>query len=332
MQKFTVKHIDAFSTKPFCGNPAGIITEADGLTRETMQWIASEMNLSESAFVTLPESEDTIFRIRFFTPSEEVDLSGHVTIATCFALLEEGRIPLHNGITKVAFGTNFGSIPVDIHFNTGPVSKDKSDAGESGIFLSIEDVAEGILEKIMMHQSIREYRTASLPIREIANILGIDEGEISRTGLPLEIITTGLEQLMIPVLHKETILEMNPDLIKLSLMNNRLGIHTNHIFTLDTFSQDCSTYSRHFAPSVGMWEDPATGTAAAGLGTYLCRHGVISSGSLVMEQGKETESLAKILVELGENVEETGAVQVGGLAVTSITRTIEIESGLFTIA
>jgi predicted PhzF superfamily epimerase YddE/YHI9 len=330
MQKFTVKHVDAFSTKPFCGNPAGVITEADGLTREAMQWIAGEMNLSESAFVTLPESEDTIFRIRFFTPSEEVNLSGHVTIATCFALIEEGRIPLRNGITKVAFGTNVGSIPVDIYFNTDTASDDEDGVG--GISLSIPDFTDGILEKIMMHQSIKRYRPASFPIAEIAKILGIDEGEITRTGLPLEIISTGLEQFMIPVLHKETILEMNPDLIKLGLMNSKFGIHTNHIFTLDTFNQDCTSYSRHFAPSVGMWEDPATGTAAAGLGTYLYRHGVITSGSLTMEQGKETDSLAKILVELGDNVEETGAVQVGGLAVTSIKRTIEIDSGEFIIS
>lgn len=331
MPELTIKHVDAFSTKPFCGNPAGVITEADELTREMMQKIASEMNLSESAFVTLPESEDTVFRIRYFTPSNEVNLSGHVTIATCFALIEEGRIPLQNGITKVAFGTNIGSIPVDIHFNTRAGANHQNGIGEDSIPLSIGEGREGRLEKIMMHQSIKEYRTVTLPIREIAEILCIDESEIGKTGLPLEIIATGLEQLMIPVLHKESILEMNPDLIKLSLMNNKLGVQTNHIFTLDTFNQDCTTYSRHFAPSVGMWEDPATGTAAAGLGTYLFRHGVITSGSLVMEQGKEVDSLARILVELGQDIEETGAVQVGGLAVTSIRRKIRIENGEFTI-
>lgn len=327
MRELVIKQVDAFTTKPFSGNPAGVITEADGLTIETMQKIAGDMNLSESAFVTIPESKNTSFRIRYFTPSEEVDLSGHVTIATCFALIEEGRIPLLDGVTRVNLETNIGIMPIDIHFHKDRCTGLSACDSDNCVALSVGGKHTGILEKIMMHQPIKQYRQSNIPIGEIADILGVEGGEISKTGLPLEIISTGLEQLMIPVKSKETILNMHPDLIKLGVINRKFKIHTNHIFTLDTFSSDCVAYSRHFAPAVGMWEDPATGTASAGLGTYLMRHGVITSDSIIMEQGNDIECLARILVEIDQDSLETGFVRIGGLAAISFTRNILIDNG-----
>lgn len=332
MPELTIKQVDAFTTKPFCGNPAGVITEADGLTIDDMQRIAGAMNLSETAFATMPESLDTCFRFRFFTPSEEVDLSGHATIATSFALLEEGRIPLKDGLNTIMIDTNVGAVPIDIDYSTRHGSLGTADEDRDGVRLTVDKTNTGVLRKIMMHQSIAHYRTSTVPLETIAGILGIDESEILRTGLPLEIISTGLDQLMVPVAHKETLLTMHPDLIKLSLMNGKYGIHTNHIFSLDTFDEDCTTYARHFAPAVGMWEDPATGTASAGLGTYLLRHGIVTSGAMVMQQGKERDSLARILVEVEDSSDETGRVKIGGLAATSITRKLNIESGEVVVA
>ncbi|HUV36039.1 MAG TPA: PhzF family phenazine biosynthesis protein [Patescibacteria group bacterium] len=326
MHTLIMKQVDAFTTNPFSGNPAGVITEADGVTLEMMQKIASEMNLSETAFVTMPESGDTMFRLRFFTPVEEVDMSGHVTIAVCYALIEEGRIPLMDGITKVFLGTNIGSMPIDIHFTSTEHRFHSGGGHENGVALFVKGTNTGTLEKIMMHQPIQDSRPSSIPIGSIASILGIDEIEIRRTGLPLEIISTGLDQLMIPVQHKETILNMHPDLIKLNLLNRTNRIHTNHIFTLDTFHDDCIAYARHFAPAVGLWEDPGTGTAAAGLGTYLLRHGIITHGAMVMEQGKEMDSLTRILVEIDESGGDSLSAWIGGVAITSLTRTIEVTS------
>ncbi|UCF05519.1 MAG: PhzF family phenazine biosynthesis protein [bacterium] len=321
-----IKQVDAFTTKPFCGNPAGVITEADGLTVEEMQKVAASMNLSETAFVTMPESLDTSFRIRYFTPSEEVDLSGHATIASCYALLEDERIPLKQGMSTIVIETNIGHVQVDIHFNANiPQSFGESD-GESGVLLKIDRSNVGVLEKILMHQSIMGHRPSGVPTGTIAGILGINESEILGTGLPLEVISTGLDQLMVPIEHKETILNMHPDLIKLGLLNKKFGIHTNHIFSLDTFDEDCVSYARHYAPALGMWEDPATGTASAGLGTYLLRHGVITYGSMIMQQGKETSNLARIMVEVDLSGEDLNRVQIGGLATTSFTRTLNIES------
>jgi trans-2,3-dihydro-3-hydroxyanthranilate isomerase len=324
MQSIVLKQVDVFTTKPFSGNPAGVITEADSLSSEMMLALAGEMNLSETTFVMLPSSDDALFRIRFFTPSEEVSLSGHAMIASCYALIEDGRIPVEDGVTKVLFETKAGIMQLDIHFTRGTANRA---VGKDGTVIAINGKEAGVLEKIMLHQAIRRYRPSNITAKDVAGILGFDVDEILKTGLPLEIISTGLEQLMIPVVRKETIHDMNPDLIKLGLMNKKSGIHTNHVFAMDTYTADCTAYMRHFAPALGMWEDPASGTAAAGLASYLLRHGVVTAGNMIIEQGKEIESFARILVETLNPEDPLGEMRIGGVAVTSITRSIAVENG-----
>ncbi|MBN1884138.1 MAG: PhzF family phenazine biosynthesis protein [Candidatus Krumholzibacteriota bacterium] len=330
MQQLRIKQVDAFTTKPFGGNPAGVITEADSLSIDMMQEISGSMNLSETAYVSMPDGPDALYRVRFFTPESEVDLSGHSMIAVTWALVEEGRVPLSPGVTRVAIETNVGLMPVDIHFTPADLF-DRNDFDPERMVDVRTEQAEGVLDRIMILQPVRAWRGSDVPVAEIAAILGIEESEITRTGLPLEIVSTGLDQLMVPIAHKETVLSMHPDLIKLALMNKRYGIHTNHIFSLDAWHDDRVSYARHFAPVVGLWEDPATGTAAAGLGTYLLRHGAITVGSMIMEQGNDADSLARILVEIDDGAAKAGDVRIGGLAATSITRTIEVGRGTVTV-
>ena len=326
MRELIIKGVDTFTTTPFSGNPAGVITEADGLTEQKMQEIASDMklNIIEMAFVTLPRIEEAAFRVRYFTPSKELDMSGHVTIGTAFALIEEGRILLQDGLTKAVFETKIGNTPVEIYFRSSGSGMDQN-AEETSVRLRGE--TEWILERIMMHQPIYTFSPSKVPVDEIAEVLGIDPNEITKTGLPVVTASKDLDWLIIPVHSKETILGMHPDLIKLGMLNRKYGILTNHIFTLDTFDSECITYSRHFGPAMGLWEDPASANASGGLGNYLVTYGVTSSTSMTMQQGKEVDSLARILVEIGREDEKTTSVKVGGLAVTSIVRKIDLESG-----
>ncbi|MHB8577779.1 MAG: PhzF family phenazine biosynthesis protein, partial [Dehalococcoidia bacterium] len=80
MREFPIKTVDAFTDRPLAGNGAGVVTNAEGLDDATMQAIAREVNLSETAFVTASDKAD--FRVRFFTPTTEIPLAGHPTIAT----------------------------------------------------------------------------------------------------------------------------------------------------------------------------------------------------------------------------------------------------------
>ncbi|MBM3324178.1 MAG: PhzF family phenazine biosynthesis protein, partial [Calditrichaeota bacterium] len=81
--------IDAFTDKPFAGNPAGVCVLERALPDELMQRIAAEMNLSETAFL-VPEKDE--YRLRWFTPTVEVALCGHATLASAHFLFESGRL------------------------------------------------------------------------------------------------------------------------------------------------------------------------------------------------------------------------------------------------
>lgn len=91
MPSWPLYHVDAFTNRPFGGNPAGVVLEADGLSPAQMQLLARELKHSETAFVSASTRAD--YRIRFFTPLREVDLCGHATLAAAWVLALEGRLP-----------------------------------------------------------------------------------------------------------------------------------------------------------------------------------------------------------------------------------------------
>jgi trans-2,3-dihydro-3-hydroxyanthranilate isomerase len=325
MSRTVIKQVDAFTTQPFCGNPAGVITRAGDIPVEMMQRVAGELNTLESTFVTRAGSPDAKYRIRFFAPEFEYNFSGHAMLATCYALAEEGMVILDHGRTRMQFETNIGTVPVDYYLDANggqPVRRHDQER----LALTVDGRTLGALERIMIHRTINELRQTEVPCAEIAKILGIADEQIRRTGLPVEIIFSGISQLIIPVFGRQTLVSMCPDLIKLRLLNEKLGVLTTDVFTLEPISPNCITYSRHFSPAMGMWEDEGSGAGAASIATYLVSHGVASPGLMVMEQGKYLERLSRVIVEVGET--ESGAipVQFGGLAVTSITRTLEIDA------
>lgn len=314
MQELTIKCVDAFTNRSFSGNPAGIIVGADSLSTEIMQEIASNMylNIIECGFVMQSTSKDASCRIRFFTPKREMGCSGHVAIAACYSMIEDWSIPLSDGVTDVVFETGMGNVQIDIHASKG----------------SDGDTDINGLEKIMMHQPVQRYRESDIPVDEIADVLGIDSSEITMTGLPVVIASADVDWLIIPVGHKETMVNLHPDLIKLGIFNKKYNTFTNHIFTLDTFSEECVSYARHFGPAMGLWEDPATAMSSGGLGEYLMKYGVMKSGSMMMEQGSDPDRLARIFVEITEGTNGANTVKIGGMAATSIVRKLRIEGNI----
>jgi predicted PhzF superfamily epimerase YddE/YHI9 len=324
MSKIAVKQIDVFTTKPFSGNPAGVIPGADGLDTADMQRIAAELNLAESCFIQKPESAESSFKVRFFTQSVELDLSSHALIAACFAALEEGSVALQSGVTEIRCDTKIGGVPLEIHFDAGTVDPDATPSQDE-VLLSCRNGQTGKLRRIMIHQLRNDIRSADIPMPELAGILGIDEHEIKGMGLPLEVFTHGLKQLVIPIMHRETLVSMRPDLIKLNLLNKRYDVQTNDLFTLEAMSSDSIAYSRTFSPAIGLWEDLGSGSGAGSIAAYLARHHVLHPGSVIVEQGTDSEHLVRIFVDVGENDGATIPLRIGGLAVTCLEQEISLE-------
>src|SRR5207237_8491651 len=89
MMGLTITQVDAFTDKPFSGNPAAVCVLAAPREEQWMQAVAREMNLSETAFL-VPRDGD--YDLRWFTPTVEVDLCGHATLASAHVLWEAGHL------------------------------------------------------------------------------------------------------------------------------------------------------------------------------------------------------------------------------------------------
>lgn len=313
MKECTIKCVDVFTNRSFAGNPAGIVDGASGLSAETMQRIAGEMilNIVEFGFLFPPTTPGAARSVRYFTPQRELDISGHVTLAACHSLIEDGAIALGEETARIVLDTRMGPTPVEVRTRR-----------EGSSFVA---------DRLMMHQPIHAFRRAPIPVDDVAAVLGIPAKEISTTGLPLTIASRGtMEWLLVPVRRKETVLAMRPDLIKLAQLNRRHELLTNHVFTLDTFDPNAVAYARHFGPAIGFWEDPATAVSTGALGAYLFEYGVTTVESMIMQQGKDPDCLAEIHVEIVRKKDWVAGVKVGGMATTSISQAIRVEGEVVT--
>lgn len=106
-----IYHVDAFTSEPFTGNPAGVLITSGALTEEYMQLMAAELNLSETAFLT-PQNGG--YRIRFYTPETEIDLCGHATLSAAHMLYELGLVSTDS---VIFFDSKAGPLEVSVTDN-----------------------------------------------------------------------------------------------------------------------------------------------------------------------------------------------------------------------
>lgn len=282
--KKEIYQVDAFTNKAYSGNAAGVVPYAEGLSSLEMQLIAKEMNLSETAFV-FPGSIDYDFEVRFFTPTEEVDLCGHATIAT-FSLLKE-----------------LGIISLD---KMEVIQKTK--AGK----LNIRFLEDG---NILMRQTSPINVKEKIPLNELFMIMGLthkDVGIEKLMDIP-EIWSTGLPDLLLPVKSTKILKNLMPTMDKLADLSKKLNIVGVHAFAIDENNQ---VWCRNFAPAFGIPEESATGTSNGALGA--CLHakgwGLSKNLSFVVHQGDWMKKPSRIIVQI--NTENQFEVWVGGKAVT----------------
>lgn len=115
--KYKIITYDSFTNVKFKGNPAGVVLDADSLSKSQMQNIATELGYPETAFVSKSSPQ---IKVNFFTPKEEINLCGHATIAYVTALFENNKLDnLNNGWNKINIENNLGTFPIliDVHNN-----------------------------------------------------------------------------------------------------------------------------------------------------------------------------------------------------------------------
>lgn len=269
--------LNAFTDNNTGGNPAGVVLNADELDDVTMMAIAQDLAYSETAFVMSSTCAD--FRVRFFTPVEEVDLCGHATIATFNLLRDLG------------------------HLSTGPYT---------------QETKAGILQVHVYDEHV--FMSQALPtFHDLLDQEAVKDCFNSKTNpyigqLPIQIVSTGLRDIFLPIKDLETLLTLEPNLTHINRISQKYNVVGIHAFVLDSLHQG-DAHVRNFAPRYGINEESATGTSNGGLSCYLIHYmNHQFDGSFVIEQGYCMGQPSKIMTKVDYDDDKITQVLVGGSA------------------
>lgn len=288
---------DVFTSQPFGGNPVAVFPDANGLTDEQLQKIAREMNLSETVFVFPPSDPAAVVRLRIFTPTQEIPFAGHPVVGALFVLAQIDAVAAPKPVTRVVYECNIGLFPVEVHVRDGQVTRVVMTQPQPQFVERVEDTEDLYL---------------------VAGALGIAKPVIAETKWPLEVVSTGLPVLIVPVRTLTAVRSIVPNDKAIIDLCGRFGTNGVMAFTTVTVEPFATVHARMFAPAIGISEDPATGSAGGALGAYLVQHGVVEVApmtELIIEQGYEIERPSRILVQVESDDDIIQAVKVGGQCV-----------------
>lgn len=258
---YTVYQVDSFTHTKFQGNPAGVVLHADGLSDLQMQQIARELNNSETAFLFdddvptnktsipngIPFQHKDIVKIRFFTPTHEVPICGHATIAAHYIRAKVLQLET----CTIYQDTKAGLLPVDI------IKEDKD-------------------YKIVMTQGEITYGSILTdPLKiELLDALHLTSGDLDKN-CPIQIVSTGHSKVMIGIHQLDMLHQLKPDLSALSKLSKKINCNGYYVFSFAKPDESVLIHGRMFAPAIGIPEDPVTGNANGPLGAYLVHHHLV---------------------------------------------------------
>jgi len=288
--------VDAFTERPLAGNPCAILFETESLSETQMLAIAKEMNLSETSFVRRSEVADVA--ARYFTPAEEIPLAGHPTIATIFALIDSGRLALTGEYTQISLELQVGPIPIEIFAQGGMVTRIVM-SQKKPVFLATRDPAV------------------------VMPIFGLTPDDLL-PHVPIQTVSTGTPQLMIPVRDLEVLRRIRMDIGGYDALRKTADFFSPHLFCLQGVTNAGRTFARHFGTPPDTMEDPFTGSATGGMAAYLWHHGLLDEPTFIAEQGHWMNRPGQAFVEVVGPRDEIETVKVGGTAVTVLRGELEI--------
>ena len=303
MQQRAFKQIDVFTATPYFGNPLAVVLDGNGLADDAMQRFARWTNLSETTFVLTPTQPTADYRVRIFTPGGELPFAGHPTLGTCHAWLEAGGQPKSK--SAIVQECTKGLIPIR----------------HSASSQQLAFAAPALL------------RSAPSPVvlAQVASALGIKAAQITAA----QLLDNGPVWLGLLLDSPETVLQIVPnhqEIARLAMKVGVAGVYDQPTPPLilkanreaQAFTQSATTQTsvatqvpdlevRAFAASIGINEDPVTGSLNASLAQWLMADGLMpehytaSQGVCMGRAGQ---------VDLQRDAQ--GQVWVGGQSVTCI--------------
>ncbi len=285
--------LDVFSDRALAGNPLAAVVDCDGLDTATMQRIAAEFNLSETIFLFEPRDPVNTARLRIFTPKAELAFAGHPTIGAAVLLGElRGRELLRTQDVRVVLEENIGGIVCIVRHRPG-----KGRQAHFGV------------PKLPAPAGVPQSND------RLAAALGIAAHEIGFERHVPAIYSAGTPFTFIPIASLAAVARAQP---RAALFGAALApVEAAFLYTRETVDPQHDFHARMFAPSLGITEDPATGSAAAAFAGALMAFEDVPDGSraLTIEQGYEIDRPSRIVLSLEVERGALNEASVGGNAV-----------------
>lgn len=294
---------DVFTNRLFGGNQLAVFPDARGIAPELMAPIAKEFNYSETTFVLPPDDPSHTAKVRIFTPGGELQFAGHPTVGTAHVLATIGAVKLTGDETKIVFEEGVGPIPVTIRSKDG-----KPEFAQLSV------------------ARLPEVGSPPPSAATLAAALSLSPDDLVQGNMQPETVSCGTPFLLIPLRTRDAVRRSR---VKLDLFQAALRDYITSmvmVFAMDAEHAGHDVRARMFAPTIGVPEDPATGSACSSLSGYLAARDPRRDGTLrwVVEQGFEMGRPSILELEADKKAGAITAVRVGG-------QTVMVQDGTFTI-
>lgn len=297
MAWLNTKRLSTFTRAPYAGNPAWVIIGADAFsTDQQLLKLARELNpLSDTTFI-FPGGKDVDILLRFFSPASEIRFSGHGTIAAYFALEGSPMLKFTEPITMIRQQTKTGMQNVEIR------------------------IKDGVIERVTVSMPPPRFVDMPVEIKAVATFLGIPPVEIIETNFPVRVLDAGHASLVVPVRTLGQLLDLQPNYQLMKNYCTRFNLVSILAFSTETREPESNAHMRHFAPMIGINEDPVSGGAATSLGYYLVQNNIVPGEEvtrIVVEQGYSLQRPGLIYVHIHTYNKDVIRVTFGGHAVVT---------------
>ncbi|WP_379071118.1 PhzF family phenazine biosynthesis protein [Mesorhizobium sp. UC74_2] len=268
--------IDVFAASPLEGNPLAVVDGGDELPDDRLAAIAGEFNLVETTFVMRATHPDATLRLRSFTAAghEVFGAGGHNSLGAWLWLAQSGRLNLRGARTDFTQEIGGQLFPLSI------------------------DATPGQSIRVTMAQSHARWGNQVKDYASLAASFGLAPDAIHGNAPPVQVVDTGAGHLMVALKDRKAVDAARPDVQALGVILRQAGGEGCYVYSLDPSTPNTVAYARFFNPTMGIGEDPATGTAAGPLAAHLVRHGFASPGRIVIEQGRKLGRPSLIEVEI----------------------------------
>jgi PhzF family phenazine biosynthesis protein len=273
------RQVDVFTSAPFKGNPVAVVHDADRLSPELMQRIASWTNLSETTFVCAPTDPRADYRLRIFSPRSEMPFAGHPTLGSAHAVLSAGLRPKTPGRLLQQCGKGLVTVRVE---------------GERLFF----ELPEPEVQEIGAER-----------LSALTNALGVPPHAVGANAL----IDVGPVWATLQLKDADAVRCLRPDMGRIAALSSQ-GVADVTVFGLEREAAEAQIEVRSFAPADATPEDPVCGSGNGCVAALVRREGLLAGDSYVARQGGCLGRDGRVEIRF----DETGSIWVGGQAVTCV--------------